>query len=353
MRRQYAVRTLLPSLVALSAVAVAAAAQNPAPVRERVRVTIGDSPHRSSEYVWSLDPQGAIAFAQRGRLGLVVDLVADAERDSIGARVAGITPGGPADRAGVQTDDIVVRFNGTRLARGGAARGDEEEGQSPPGARLVEMASRLHEGDTVRLDLRRGSRQLSATFEAGESSADLMVRRGPYSVERLREGMVDILPRLRDFVQVTPDVGGHVSIRVGGPLASLELVRVNPALGEYFGTTEGLLVVETPEDSGLGLRAGDVILGIGGRRPTSPAHALRILSTYDAGESVSFDIMRSRRRTTVAGRIPAERQWRVYRNSFEPPLPGLELLPEIGLPFPPGFGKAPLGHAHIRTVRET
>jgi hypothetical protein len=73
-----------------------------------------------------------------------------------------------------------------------------------------------------------------------------------------------------------------------------------------------------------------VILAIGGRRPTSPAHALRILSTYDAGENVSFEIFRSKRRTTVNGRLPARNPatWRVFRNSFEP----LLLLPKIELP---------------------
>jgi len=307
------------SLALLSSVAVAAAAQEP-PVRERAR----DRAEREFEraFQFSVGPEGLHMSVRRGRLGITVDLTRDAARDSIGARVAGVTPGGAADRAGVQTDDIVVRLNGTRLVGGGAAaRSGGEEDQSPPGLRLIEIASRFDAGDTVRLDLRRDNRPLTVTFQAGESDVDVMVR-------RFGDRMSVAVPRLRELFP-QHEGSDQFSIRVGGPFPGLELVRVNPGLAEYFGTSEGLLVVDAPSDSSLGLRAGDVILSIGGRRPTSPAHALRILSTYNAGENVSFEIFRSKRRTTVNGRLPAHSEGtvRFFRNSFEP-----QLLPEIEMP---------------------
>jgi len=323
------------SLALLSAVAVAAAAQEP-PVRERAR----DRAEREFEraFQFSVGPDGLQMFVRRGRLGITVDLTRDAARDSVGARVAGVTPGGPADRAGVRTDDIVVRLNGTRLVGGGAAaRSGGEEDQSPPGLRLIEIASRFDAGDTVRLDLRRDNRPLTVTFQAGESDVDVMVR-------RFGDRMSVAVPRLREMLP-QPDGPGQFSIRVATPFADLELVRVNPGLAEYFGTSEGLLVVDAPSDSSLGLRAGDVILSIGGRRPTSPAHALRILSTYDAGENVSFEIFRSKRRTTVNGRLPArsEGNVRFFRNSFEP-----QLLPEIELPGIRVFPAPPRGPETVR-----
>jgi S1-C subfamily serine protease len=135
-----------------------------------------------------------------------------------------------------------------------------------------------------------------------------------FAVPQLHGELQDLFPR----VEAGPQ--GRVSIRIGGPLADLELVKVNPGLAEYFGTSEGLLVVEAPSDSSLNLRAGDVILGIGGRHPTSPAQALRILGTYEPGENVSFEVMRQKRRATVNGKMPAaERGWRIQRNSFELP----------------------------------
>jgi S1-C subfamily serine protease len=252
---------------------------------------------------------------------VLVDLTPDAGRDSAGARIAGVTPGGPADRAGVRTDDIVLRINGTRLV-GGAAAGNvrrETEGeQSAPGLRLIEIASSLDEGDTVRLDLRRDNRPLTVTFQAGQSDVDVMVRRFgdgmAFAMPHMQEGLQNLLRESGALPQ------GRVSIRIGGPLADLELVKVNPGLSEYFGTSEGLLVVDAPSDSSLNLRAGDVILSIGGRHPTSPAQALRILGTYEPGENVTFEVMRQKRRATVNGKMPAaDRSWRIQRNSFESP----------------------------------
>jgi len=314
------------TLTMLSAVAVAAAAQErPAPPPQP----------RERAFTFSFGPGelgSAFAAVRRGRLGVLVDLTSDAGRDSVGARIAGVTPGGPADRAGVRTDDIVLRINGTRLI-GGAAAGNahrESEGeQSAPGLRLIEVASRLDEGDTVRLDLRRDNRPLTVTFQAGQSDVDVMVRRFSdgmaYAMPQIHEGLQDLLPR----VGAGPE--GRINIRIGGPLADLELVKVNPGLSEYFGTSEGLLVVDAPSDSSLNLRAGDVILGIGGRHPSSPAQALRILSTYEPGENVAFEVMRQKRRVAVNGKMPAaERNWRVQHNSLEwRELPDGQLLPKM------------------------
>jgi hypothetical protein len=304
------------TLTVLSAVAVAATAQD--------RPTRPAEAPRERAFTFSFGPGDMwTTTMRRGRLGILVDLTPDPARDSVGARVAGVTPGGPAERAQVHTGDIVVRLNGTRLvAVGGSA--DVPDDQSRPGMRLIEIASRLDQGDTVRLELRRDNRPVTVTFQAGESDADMMLQR----YRELMPGMMgDMIPK----IQVTPfegggEVGGRVMIRIGGPLGDLELVKVNAGLAEYFGTADGLLVVDAPSDSSLGLRAGDVILSIGGRRPTSPAHAMRILGTYDAGESVAFEVMRQKHRLTVNGRMPAEnRRWRTMHNSLD--MPGMPAMP--------------------------
>jgi S1-C subfamily serine protease len=232
-----------------------------------------------------------------------------------------VTPGGPADKAGVRTGDVVVRFNGTRLSAAAGQRFDEARrggDQSRPGARLIELASRLDTGDTVHLELRRSNRPVSVTIVAGSS------------------GMEDLVHRFR----VEPMPGGGRSFQLPGeqmfvfsgtPLSNLELVKVNPGLGEYFGTSEGLLVVDAPQDSTLGLKAGDVILSIGGRGPGSPAHAMSILGTYEPNESVTFEVMRMKRRITVTGKMPERAGWRAFHNSFELNLPFGVQSPELRL----------------------
>jgi len=102
----------------------------------------------------------------------------------------------------------------------------------------------------------------------------------------------------------------------GSPWGDLEVVSLNPDLGEYFGTKEGVLVVKAPADSSLPLKGGDVILSIGGRRPTSPSHAMRILRSYEPGETVALDIMRKQKRVTVSWKVP-ERGERRLRHGHE------------------------------------
>jgi S1-C subfamily serine protease len=268
-----------------------------------------------------LGPEGAtFQVLRRGRLGVLVDLSADPARDSIGARVAGVTPGGPADKAGVHEGDVIVRLNGTALAASAGRRepGAEAGDVSRPGTRLIELASRLDTGDTVRLELRRDNQPRTVTLVAGESGLENMVQRFRMTP----------MPGQGPTRMKIP--GGDMLFSfTGAPLANLELVKVNPGLAEYFGTSEGLLVVSAPEDSSLGLKSGDVILSIGGRRPTSPAHAMRILGTYEANESVSFEVMRMKRRITVSGKMPEGRGWRVMRNSFDFDLPLMELMPRL------------------------
>src|SRR5256712_6172769 len=96
----------------------------------------------------------------------------------------------------------------------------------------------------------------------------------------------------------------HFEFSFGMPWGDLELVGLNPDLGEYFGTKEGELVVKAPADSSLPVKGGDVILSISGRKPSSPSHAMRILRSYEAGETVSIELMRKQKRLTVAWKVP-------------------------------------------------
>ncbi|MDP3773463.1 MAG: PDZ domain-containing protein [Gemmatimonadales bacterium] len=311
-------RRLLLTATFLAAVAVPAAAQDSARVRERER----EREDRVRTFMYSIGPGefSRMSF-RRERLGVLVDLTADPARDSVGARVAGVTPGGPADRAGVRTGDLIVRLNGARLAALRSDRRDDEMDQSRPGLRLIELASRLDGGDSVRLELRRDGRTQTVSFVVSESGFDRITE---LSGNQLRRFAVPFPPEIA--VPGGPENRMRVMAFGGEGLADLELVRVGPGLSEYFGTSEGLLVVDVGTDSTLGLRAGDVILSIGGRRPTSPSHAMRILGTYDANEAVSFEVMRQKRRVSVNGRMPrqSEQRWRIRSNRFEMQ-PGMEL----------------------------
>jgi S1-C subfamily serine protease len=264
-------------------------------------------------------PEGRIQIltTRRARLGIFFDMRAG-ENDSIGALVQGVTPNGPAARAGLRSGDIITRFNGTPLAGSNVRRGRD---QSAPGVALTLLAAGLNPGDTVAIEYRRGADRRNVSIIAADE---------PFMAWNIPEGgfefrVVDSADGLvhppggrrvfripRDSVALAGDslrMMGHVRMRplpmflLGTPLEDLELAPLNPDLGRYFGAREGILVISVPEGGRLGLKAGDVVLDVDGRVPASPGHLLRILRSYESGEPFKLRIMRMKKRQTVTGSL--------------------------------------------------
>jgi len=231
----------------------------------------------------------------RPRIGVMIDARADSATDKIGARIKDVTPDGPADKAGLKAGDIVTSFNGTAL--GGVKSDDEDE--SGPGQKLIDLARKLDVGDTVTVQYRRGTETRTARIIA----------------EDVKMSMRMWMPHMQDLPRMKmPDFDGDdgdFRVFINGGLADLDMVDLNPDLGEYFGTKTGVLVVKTPSDSTLPLKAGDVILKIDGREPKSVSQAERILRSYDSGETAKLEVMRKQKRVTVswAVRERTTREW--------------------------------------------
>jgi hypothetical protein len=297
---------IVAALAALTVGPLTAAAQEtprprPAPrARARTRIETG--------------PFSVFAFSNnRGRIGVVVKTDPDAADDKLGARIEAVTPSGPADKAGLKAGDIITRFNGTAL--GGVQSEDDEE--SGPGMKLIDLARALDPGDSVQVEYRRGSETRKATLVAEDLGGDAMTR-----VEMPEMGeMPDMpdMPRMLELPRMQMGPGGF-SWTMGDAWGGIELVSLNPDLGDYFGTREGVLVVRASEDSTLPLKGGDVILAIGGRKPTSPMHAMRILRSYEPGETVAIDVLRKQKRTTLSWKVPDSegRENRVFERVRRP-----------------------------------
>ncbi len=91
---------------------------------------------------------------------------------------------------------------------------------------------------------------------------------------------------------------------LGSPWLDVELVTLDEDLGAYFGTTDGLLVIEAPGDEAIDLRSGDVILNVDGREPSSQSHLFRILRSYEPGETMVLEVLRNRTRVNVSVEVP-------------------------------------------------
>jgi S1-C subfamily serine protease len=238
----------------------------------------------------------------RPRIGVMLESRADKERDKIGARIKEVTPGGPAEKAGLQAGDIITRFNGVAL--GGLKSDDEDD--SGPAEKLVELARKLEPGDTVDVEYRRDKDTRKARIIARDLPGMSMRR---FRMELPPGGMGDHeFPRMPMMLE-----GGRGGFQMflGDDAHRLDLADINPELGEYFGAKEGVLVLATPKDSTLPLRAGDVIVAIDGRTLSSAGHAHRILRSYDAGETAKLEILRKQKKLTVSWKVPErDRTWR-------------------------------------------
>jgi S1-C subfamily serine protease len=245
--------------------------------------------------------EGLVWMGNRARLGVLVHTEANPETDRYGALIDGVTKGGPAEKAGLEQGDIITKLNDESLLQGGEAF-DEDE--SAPGMRLVERARKLEHGNTVRVEYRRDGKTSTAEIVVGEFDNAFAVKFDDFAGNledsgRLR-GMVE---RLRTLPEVLVEGPETFALRLGASLPGLELVSLNPDLGDYFGTADGVLVVSVPKDSKLSLKAGDVIKAIDGRTVRSPSHAMRILRSYDSEEKVSFQVFRQKKERTVEGTV--------------------------------------------------
>jgi hypothetical protein len=201
------------------------------------------------------------------------------EDSDFGVFVSGVTPNGPAATAGVAVGDTIVSINDVDLARTGNG--------SSPSSTLLGQIGNVVPGDDVKLRILRGGDFHDFVVTAGENR----VFRQPFVI---RDGDVSVW------------TANHwMPFGYGGAWSDIELVSLTPALGEYFGVEKGLLVVRAGRASELGFRDGDVIVELAGREPQSPEHALRILASFEPGESVAAAIMRQRKREALTIKVPS------------------------------------------------
>ena len=226
--------------------------------------------------------QSAMARVQslRTRAVLGIQLQVEPSANQQGAPITGVSPGGPAADAGVAKGDVIVALNGTPITGPDAGR------------QVVERMAAVNPDSKVTLKVMRDGKPKEFQITA-------------------RANIVDFLPRFNgpgwpggfnaQWTEMPPGPPpGDAAIFEG-----MELADLSPALGQYFGTSQGVLVIRVPHDGDfLKLRDGDVILSIDGRVPENGSHATRILHSYQPGEKIHLKVMRQKKTLELEATLP-------------------------------------------------
>lgn len=232
-------------------------------------------------------------LSRRPRLGIILQgsSTESSKGSTPGAVILAISPGSPADEAGLQPGDVITGWNGQALGDGAGGADDQADRAR---RELKERSQTLEDGESVTLQYLRDGVEHEATLVAREidfSPWTVQEYVKPFNIES-REDWAFLAPAYRSWALLNQ-------------WSDMELVALNPELGAYFGSDSGVLVVRGPEDDeSLGLQSGDVILRIGDREVKSPEHAMRILRSYEPEEILTIDIIRHQKSQTLTGTIP-------------------------------------------------
>jgi len=197
-------------------------------------------------------------------------LLGDQSEDGI--VVAGVTPGGGAETAGIQANDIIVAVNDESLT-----------GHEQP----LEVLHRVLDGispggDVAAVVMRDGEMQ---SFDAVPTSAI------PFTWGLHPDPTIPIIER---FQRIFDGARGSTdrTIEIGG----LQFVDIGEDLGDYFGVDSGVLVLNAPGDSEL--KPGDIVRRIDGADVASANEARRLLAAT-SGDDAEVEVRRKNRKVEV------------------------------------------------------
>ena len=220
----------------------------------------------------------------------------DAEKaklaQAIGVIVESVREGGPAEKGGLRSGDIVVDFDQERVRSVQHFR------------RLVDESAPNRSVPVV--VVRGTARQTLSVIP--EASGDLRTLL-PRSFERDLQRQLGQLRRLpRDFnLRINPDLLPRADARRGGRSLGVSVTPLTSQLADYFGVKEGVLVsaVETGSPAAeAGIRAGDVITAVAGRSVSRAQDITAAIRSVTPGDGVDISVTRDRKALMLKATVP-------------------------------------------------
>lgn len=269
----------------------------------RVQAQLGEETPFSRAFGLMVDPQ-------RAALGVSVAPGPLEKGRQRGVLVTGVTPGSGAEKAGIQSGDLILAANGSSLELA-------EDARPSPGLSLRRSLRELEPGASVALVIERGGKRQNlsviAQRQEGLGSPD-------FDIERFGRRGDLLLPRApgEPFTLPLPPPGlmgplGPIGQLIAGPFGGpgFQLAKLDEDLAAYFKTREGVLVVKAPPpmEGAPALKSGDVIESLNGQPVRSPVDLLDRLFALEPRAALSLQVIRQGAAINLQGNLP------------EPPLP--------------------------------
>jgi C-terminal processing protease CtpA/Prc len=247
----------------------------------------------------------------------VLGVQVDPESGKEGARVLRVSPGGAAEEAGLANGDVIVALDGKNLA-----------GDANPARAVIEHMRDVKPDQKVKVKVLRAGKSKDFLVVARPAPEMFGERHINVHAQPIGAGFADGMPQLQFRTFWHDEFGG------------MELASITPKLGAYFGVTNGVLVVQAPDNAAYKLEDGDVIQSIDGRKPDDGSHALRILRSYKSGEKLNLLVLRQRKPLTLAVTMPDRPD---FDGDFAmPPMPAMPAMPAApAVPAMPAMPPAP------------
>lgn len=228
----------------------------------------------------------------RARLGVVLKDIesGDVARlklpEERGALVKQVEPESPAQKAGLKAGDVILRYQGEAVQS--AAQLSRMVRETPPGRKVTLEVSR------------DGSAQkLQATLE--ERKGDMLLSDDEdlhFDVPIPPVPPVPPIPQLEELQRFGRGHGFHDLFRDRGPRKlGIEYMEISDQLARYFRVPgdEGILVSSVDEDGPAGhagMKAGDVILKVGGKAVHDGEGLREEVARLAPGQEVTVTIQR-------------------------------------------------------------
>ncbi|HEY6121718.1 MAG TPA: PDZ domain-containing protein [Pyrinomonadaceae bacterium] len=205
-------------------------------------------------------------------------------REARGVGITGVTKDSPAEKAGLRTDDVILRVDSETVT---SAR------------KLSRLISEVAPDHTVRLTIARGGTEQEVAVTIGKRDEARTIRD---LFKNGAGGMFKGNPQIWKW-EGTPGFDGSVFSFGSSRRIGISTMQLTKQLADYFGIADGqgVLVTSVTEDGPAakgGLRAGDVITAVDGEKVDSSGDISRAISKKKDGD-VTLTIVRNKTQQTI------------------------------------------------------